>query len=186
MADTVLFAVRFASAIGCGLMAGLFFAFSFSVMRALSRLPAAQGMAAMQSINAAILNSVFLTLFLGTAATCAIVVLASLWKWQEPGALLFVLGAMLYLVGAFLTTIVFNVPMNDQLAATAVTDPAAPARWASYLTGWTAWNHVRTATALAAVVVLTLALCCTGLPVLDDVSPAVSLESFRELPQVGR
>src|SRR5690606_28980359 len=43
------------AALGCALMAGLFFAFSVAVMRALGALPAAQGIAAMQSINAVIL-----------------------------------------------------------------------------------------------------------------------------------
>src|SRR5262249_37020140 len=43
------------AAVGSGAMAGLFFAFSNSVMKALSRLPAEQGMAAMQFINVIIL-----------------------------------------------------------------------------------------------------------------------------------
>ena len=30
--------------------------------------------------------------------------------------------------------------------------------WAGYVTSWTAWNHVRTASALAAAVLLTFAL----------------------------
>ena len=51
MADTlVAFAVI--TALGCGLSAGALFAFSSFVMGALARLPAAQGIAAMQSINA--------------------------------------------------------------------------------------------------------------------------------------
>jgi uncharacterized membrane protein len=39
------------AALGCGMTAGVWFAFSAFVMSALDRLPAAQGMAAMQSIN---------------------------------------------------------------------------------------------------------------------------------------
>jgi hypothetical protein len=39
------------TALGCGLLAGVFFAFSAFVMPALRRLPASQGIAAMQSIN---------------------------------------------------------------------------------------------------------------------------------------
>ena len=39
------------SALGCGLIAGVFFAFSAFVMKALALLPPAQGIAAMQSIN---------------------------------------------------------------------------------------------------------------------------------------
>lgn len=159
MSDAVIFAVRLATVLGCGLMAGLFFAFSVAVMRALGRLPAAHGMAAMQSINVAILNPVFLSVFLGTAALCLVVVVSSLFRWHEPGTFLFVAGAMLYFIGTFVTTIVVNVPMNNALASTAATDPHAAARWAAYLTNWTAWNHVRTVTSLAATLLLTLALC---------------------------
>jgi hypothetical protein len=44
-------ALTLVSALGCGLMAGDFFAFSTFLMKALARLPTAQGIAAMQSIN---------------------------------------------------------------------------------------------------------------------------------------
>jgi uncharacterized membrane protein len=50
-ADQLLLALTLVAALGCGLMAGLFFAFSVSVMKALARLPSAEGIAAMQSIN---------------------------------------------------------------------------------------------------------------------------------------
>ncbi len=45
------FGLTFAAAIGSGLMAGLFFVFSVTVMTALGKLPAPAGIAAMQSIN---------------------------------------------------------------------------------------------------------------------------------------
>ena len=49
MMDNLLFVLTLSSALGCGLIAGVFFAFSAFVMRALARLEPAQGMAAMQS-----------------------------------------------------------------------------------------------------------------------------------------
>jgi uncharacterized membrane protein len=55
-------------------------------------------------------------------------------------------------------TIVYHVPSNDALA---VVDPAgagAAGVWRHYVTGWTAWNHVRTLTSLAAAVILALAV----------------------------
>ncbi|MGD9741821.1 MAG: hypothetical protein AB7V53_04220, partial [Dongiaceae bacterium] len=57
--ETLLPVLTFLSALGAGLIAGLFFAFSSFVMAALARLPADQGVAAMQSINTAVLNPVF-------------------------------------------------------------------------------------------------------------------------------
>lgn len=57
---------------------------------------------------------------------------------------------MLYLFGTFLVTIVFNVPKNDALAAMSSTTADAANLWASYLSTWTPWNHVRTVAAFAA------------------------------------
>ncbi|MGH7600945.1 MAG: hypothetical protein ACREOI_31695, partial [bacterium] len=63
--DALLFVLTLFAALGCGLIAGVFFAFSAFVMKALSRLPPSEGIAAMQSINVAVINPVFLTVFLG-------------------------------------------------------------------------------------------------------------------------
>ena len=60
LVDGFLFTLTFVTTLGCGLIAGLFFAFSVAVMQALARLPVAWGIAAMQSINSAILNPLFL------------------------------------------------------------------------------------------------------------------------------
>ena len=157
--DDVLFALTLFAALGCGLMAGFFFAFSASVMQALARLPAAEGIAAMQSINVAVINPVFLGAFLGTAALCLLVMVASLWRWHSPGSVYVLVGGALYLVGTFCVTVVCNVPKNDALASVAPADPDSASLWASYLVNWTAWNHMRTAAALAAAAALTMALC---------------------------
>ena len=60
------------TALGSALMAGTFFAFSNFVMPALGKLPAEQGLAAMQSINRVVLNPLFLSVFVGTAVAAAI------------------------------------------------------------------------------------------------------------------
>lgn len=152
------FGLTLLAALGCGLMAGVFFAFSAFVMKAFARLPAAEGMAAMQSINRAVINPLFLTVFLGTAAACGVALIVSLLRWHTSGAGYLLVGSLLYLVGTFLVTVVFNVPMNNALAAVAPSDPEGANLWANYLTSWTAWNHMRTAAALAAAALFTLAL----------------------------
>ncbi len=58
------FPITLCALLGCGLMAGLFFAFSVCVMKALAQLPPEKGIAAMQSINVTILNPVFFVVFL--------------------------------------------------------------------------------------------------------------------------
>jgi uncharacterized membrane protein len=157
-AGHLLFVLTLLAALGCGLVAGVFFAFSAFVMKALARLPPGEGIAAMQSINVVVLNPWFLTAFFGTAAACVLAVIVSLLRWDEPRTAYLLVGGILYLVGTLLVTIVFNVPRNEALAAVGPTDPAAASLWIRYVTGWTAWNHVRTAAALAAAASFSLAL----------------------------
>jgi hypothetical protein len=60
------------SAVGCGVIAGVYLAFSAFVMAALRAVSAAAGIAAMRAVNRVILRAPFMRLFLGTrATTCA-------------------------------------------------------------------------------------------------------------------
>jgi uncharacterized membrane protein len=156
--DSLRFTLTLVAALGCGLMAGFFFAFSVCVMKALAHRPPAEGIAAMQSINVAVINPVFLAAFLGTAAACVLTMIASLLQWHVPGALFLLVGGALYLVGSFFVTMVFNVPRNNALAAVDPAGAIGARLWAGYLTDWTAWNHVRAAAALAAAASLAIAL----------------------------
>ncbi|AXK40670.1 DUF1772 domain-containing protein [Crenobacter cavernae] len=159
LVDELLFPITLFAALGCGLMAGLFFAFSNFVMKALARLPPDSGIASMQSINVAVLNPLFLTLFLGTAAACLLLVFYSLLRWQNPGTVWLLAASTFYLIGNIVVTMAFNVPLNDALARIDASNAEAIHVWRSYVTGWTRWNHVRTITALAAAASLTIALC---------------------------
>ena len=156
--DQVLFALTLLAALGCGLIAGVFFAFSSFVMKALARLPASAGIAVMQSINIIVLRSLFMAIFLGTAAVCVLASIYSLFRLQEPGVAYLLVGSVLYLVGSFLVTIVFNVPRNEALAKLAPTDPDSANFWPGYVVSWTSWNHVRTVAALAAAASFSIAL----------------------------
>jgi uncharacterized membrane protein len=155
---TMLDFATLVSAVGSGLIAGAFFAFSTFVMRALGALPPPQAIPAMQSINIAVINPWFLTAFMGTAGLCVVVAIASLLRWHDPGAGYLLTGTVLYVSGTFLVTMVFNVPRNDALAKLTPASAEAASFWAAYLSTWTAWNHVRTIAALAAMVAFILAL----------------------------
>ena len=144
------------SAIGCALVAGLFFAFSVCVMRALGTLPAPHGIAAMQAINVVILNPVFLGVFVGTAATCAVVFVMSIVWWDPATTAGPLIGSFLYLIGSIGVTGRCNVPRNNALAKVSP-DTADGARlWVDYLGTWTLWNHVRTLASLAALIAFVL------------------------------
>ena len=157
--DRFLSIATLISALGCGLIAGLFFAFSTSVMPALARRPAAEGIAAMQAINRAILNPVFLSVFFATAVGCLLVMIATVLRWSGPESLFLLVGEMLYLVGAFGVTIACNVPRNNALERVEPTSHKAARLWEDYLREWTAWNHVRTVATLTAAALLTIGLC---------------------------
>ncbi len=152
------FWVTLAAALGSGLIAGVFFAFSTFVMQALGRLQAAQGIAAMQSINAAVINLRFMGAFLGTVVLCLVTAAFALLNRHAPSSGYLLAASLLYLVGAFGVTMRFNVPRNNRLAALAPDSSASAPVWADYLHSWTAWNHVRTAAAFAAAALFTFAL----------------------------
>jgi len=79
-------------------------------------------------------------------------------KWNEAGTVYLLSGGLIYLIGTILVTMAFNVPRNNALAAADPQSSGGARLWAGYVTSWTAWNHVRTASALAAAVLLTFAL----------------------------
>ncbi|GGF08647.1 anthrone oxygenase family protein [Williamsia phyllosphaerae] len=118
-----------------GLMAGLFCAFAYAVMPGLHRTDARTLVTAMQKINAAIVNPVFLLLFFGGL----VVTVAAAWLCRhEAIAPWVIVAAVLYLLG-LVVTVAFNIPLNDRLAA--ATDPDT-AR-AAFETAWVRWNLVR-------------------------------------------
>lgn len=151
-------ALAILAALGSGLMAGTFFAFSTFVMKGLGRLPAAQGIAAMQSINVTVLNPWFFAAFFGTALLCLAVGLLALIDWSGRGSALLLAGSLLYPLGTIGVTMVGNVPLNTALAAVAAGSSEGASLWTRYLATWTAWNHVRTVAPLAAMAAFMLAL----------------------------
>jgi uncharacterized membrane protein len=158
MPSGVLATLTWLSALGSGVMAGVFFAFSSFVMRALARLPPAQGILAMQSINVVAVTPAFMAVFFGTGVAALAVAVSALLSWEKPGALYLLLGGVLYGVGVFAVTAVFNVPRNNALAAVDPTQADAARLWTLYVSGWTAWNHLRTVAGLVATVSFILAL----------------------------
>ncbi|MGX4586183.1 anthrone oxygenase family protein [Paenibacillus chitinolyticus] len=161
MSGSLLTVLTFCSALGSGLNAGLFFAFSAFVMTALARIPAEQGIAAMQSINATILNPLFGIVFMGTALLSGVLAVSSLLNWGEPGSGWLLAGSLVYAAG-FAVTMVFNVPLNNALEAVNPGSAAGADVWSRYVIKWTAWNHVRTAACLAALAMFIQALRLKG------------------------
>jgi uncharacterized membrane protein len=144
------------SILGAGLVTGLLFAFSNFVMKALADLPSDQGMLAMQKINVAIINPVFMLLFLGTPLLSCVITFAAIQSINEPGSLCLLIGALAYIVGPFGVTMLFNVPLNNMLASTDLV--AADDIWPMYQKKWQLWNHIRTSIGVVSIVLMSIGL----------------------------
>jgi uncharacterized membrane protein len=158
MNDRYVFSATWFSAVGSGLMAGLFFTFSVIMMKALDRLPAPQGIAAMQSINKTIINPLFMLVFMGTTVACAVLGVVALFRLDRPEGRWLLAGSLLYLVGCFLLTGGYHVPRNDKLDTFDPSTAEAARYWATYVKDWTLWNHARSLSAIGATVSFVMAL----------------------------
>lgn len=158
MSERLFSALVILTALGTGLVGGVFFAFSNFVMAGLARLPAPGGIAAMNAINVTVINPLFMTALFGSGLLCLVLGAYALFNWNMDGALLLLIGAILYFVGNVVVTMVVNVPLNNALAAADPASAEGAAVWTRYLSEWVMWNTVRTVTALAAMVAFILAL----------------------------
>lgn len=154
----ILSVTAFIGALGCAVTAGLLFAFSVSVIPGLRRLPASQGITSMNSFNDAILNPVFLLVFLVASAASLGMAVSAPFTWHQPGAIWRLVGGLLFFVGVFVVTMGINVPLNDALAAVDVHSAEGVKVWDHYLATWTVWNHIRTVAGIAAAASLIRAL----------------------------
>jgi uncharacterized membrane protein len=146
--------LAFLCGLGCGAVGGVFFAFSTFVMPALARLPAAQGIAAMQAINVAAITPAFMLALFGSGAGCLYLAVRSALDLAEPGAMTTLVGSLLYILGNIVVTMLCNVPRNNALAAVDPQSDNGARVWKDYLVDWTWWNHVRTLTAIGAAAAL--------------------------------
>jgi uncharacterized membrane protein len=152
-----LFILTFVAALGSALNAGLFFIFSVCIMAALGRLAPAEGMRAMQSINRAIINPLFMSAFMGTAALSLAVIVTAVLDWQA-GAEWAIAGAVVYLATSIVVTMAANVPLNNAVDRADPDSADGTRLWARYLDIWTKWNHVRSVGTLVSTAFFILAL----------------------------
>ena len=153
--DNLVTALTISSAASAAMMAGVYFAFSTSVMGALREQPGPSAIATMQSANEVILNPLFMLLFVGSALSClGLAITAKL--SDQPLPWVRIAAAVLFIVGSFVLTAAVNVPLNDKLAAVDPSSASGLEVWREYLDKWTAWNHVRAASSAVAAIALTM------------------------------
>jgi uncharacterized membrane protein len=150
-------ALTIIAAVGAGVSGGVFFGFSTFVMKALGRLPDAEAISAMKAINKAAPSPLFMLALFGTGAVSIALSVVALRHLDQSWAAYVLVASALYLV-AITLTMAYHVPRNDALALVDPTSPGAARARAQYHSPWTAWNHVRTVTALAGSTTFILAL----------------------------
>ncbi|MFB9236322.1 DUF1772 domain-containing protein [Plantactinospora siamensis] len=140
-----------AATLTTGLVAGLFYAYSCSVMLALARTDDRSFVAVMQLINRRILNGWFLSAFVGALLLLALASALHLPRDARSTLPWLVAALALYVLTVGVTGAV-NVPLNDRLEAAGdparIADPAAVR--AAFEAQWVRWNLVRTVTSVAA------------------------------------
>lgn len=140
---------------------GMMYVFSTFVMRGLDRTGPVDALIAMRGINAeANANPAFLLGYFGATILALVVGGFAVVRLNQPGSWWVLAGAILAILGAVIT-MVFNVPLNNHLDTInpdglSVADAAR--EWQAYFSTWTAWNHVRTATAFVGAALMLVGL----------------------------
>jgi uncharacterized membrane protein len=154
------------TALAAALIAGLFYAYCCSVSPGLGRLNDAGYLAAMQSINLAILNPLFFASFLGTL----ILLPVSTWLHYNhpmPGCFwLLLLATLLYIAGVIGVTALVNVPLNNTLARFNI-QAASPAeialQRAAFEAKWNTFNAVRAIASAGTLLLVLIACVCSSI-----------------------
>jgi uncharacterized membrane protein len=93
----------------------------------------------------------------GTGAVSVALSVVAFGHLDQSWAPFVLIGSALYLV-CLVLTMAYHVPHNEALALVDARSPGAARAWAQYLSPWTAWNHVRTVTALTGATAFILGL----------------------------
>lgn len=146
-----------ASAAGGGMM----YVFSTMVMRGLDRPGPVEALTAMRGINAeANASPAFLLGYFSATILALVVGVIAVVRLNQPGSWWVLIGAIFAILGAIIT-MAFNVPLNnhlDTLNPNGLSVADAAREWQAYMSTWTAWNHVRTATAFIGAALMLVGL----------------------------
>ncbi|GAA4102020.1 DUF1772 domain-containing protein [Nonomuraea soli] len=142
--ETLAIVLAVLAVVTTGALAGLFYAYSMSVMWGLAAIPEEAAAAAMRSINKKIINPWLMLAFIGSMILDAAVAVltGNVWFWA---------ALAVNFVGSFLVTSIVNVPMNNAVDAGKLT-------FAEYQPRWTRWNTLRTVASLASLALLAVGL----------------------------
>ena len=144
-----------------GIVAGLFFAWTISVMNGLAKLPDKEFILSMQSMNREIQNPIFFIFFFGTAILLPICAFISYRGSLNSSFWLIFIPMLLYLIGVMMVTIFKNVPLNNMLDSFVLdssTLEQIDVVRRKFEAPWNRWNLVRTISGMLSFALLLLGM----------------------------
>lgn len=143
--------VLLAATLAGGLQAGTYYVWACGVMPGLARTDDRTFVAALQQMNIAIVNPVFLATFLGAPILAAAALLTS-----SSNARPWAIGGLVLAIATVVVTGAANIPLNDALEAAGNVDKIKDlaAVRADFEDSWVRWNYVRVATSAASLACL--------------------------------
>ncbi|MET9452717.1 anthrone oxygenase family protein [Streptomyces cinerochromogenes] len=152
-------AVLFGATLTTGLGAGLFYAYSCSVMPGLARVDDRSFIEVMRRINVAIVNGWFMLSFLGALVLIAVAGVLAL-RDGSRAMLPWIVAAAAFQLAMLVITSAVSVPLNNRLAAAGapdhIADPAAVR--SAFEASWVRWNLIRALTCTASFACIAWAL----------------------------
>lgn len=146
------------NAVLTALMAGLFFAWSVSVMPGFAQLSDREFVSAMQKTNRAIQNPVFFAAFFGAPL---FLIISTVLHYGAPHRFWILLAAaVIYLSGTFGVTVFGNVPLNnvlDRFDLENSSDEEVTSQRKNFERRWNDLNTIRTFSSTLSVILLTVA-----------------------------
>lgn len=153
-----------AATLGSGIMSGVFFIYSNAIMPGLGDTNDRTFVGAFQQIDTAIINPVFLIVFMGTLVITGIALFLHRAKDQRS-LLPWIAGAFVLYLAVVIATVTINVPLNDEIKAAGDPDQIADlaaVREQFNEARWVASNHFRTVATTLAFGCLTWSLVLVG------------------------
>ena len=154
------------SIIATGLMSGLWYGWTVSVIPGTRRVADSNYVDTMQHINRAIINPAFIVPFMGIPVLLGVAALVQFRNGDARRGWLLLGAAGTYTVGVLGVTIGGNVPLNDALDTFDLansTDQDIGSRRHTYETPWNRWHYLRTTANVAAfALTAAAALVATG------------------------
>ena len=148
------------STVVTGLSAGLFLAWTISVIPGTLRIDDTTYLNTMQSINRAILNPAFFFIFFGSGVLLSI---SSVQHFEphSPSFWLLILAATCYIIGTIGITMLGNVPLNNQLDVLQLNEISSAQLdvfRTTFEAKWNQYHYLRTIFSVVSFVLATLAV----------------------------